>query len=109
MLIRKRFKFENAHILRGCSARRCSHAIHDRSDKIERLLKAHALDHGQMVYDFGLLKDDVRELIDAVKFSLAITRDWRDPVLFERLSRSGRALAAASLAANAPRAGDPIP
>lgn len=28
MLIRKLFKFENAHIVRGCSTRRCSHSIH---------------------------------------------------------------------------------
>ncbi|MFY8136335.1 MAG: hypothetical protein ACOVKS_15150, partial [Aquimonas sp.] len=29
------------------------------------LLEAHALDHGQMVYDFGLLKAGPRALIDA--------------------------------------------
>ncbi|HBO79718.1 MAG TPA: 6-carboxytetrahydropterin synthase QueD, partial [Cupriavidus sp.] len=28
MLIRKLFRFENAHIVRGCSTRRCSHSIH---------------------------------------------------------------------------------
>lgn len=205
MLIRKLFKFENAHIVRGCSTRRCSHSIHGHSYKIELLLEAHALDHGQMVYDFGLLKGDVRELIDAfdhavtlwsgddpgyleairkhserwvlipvspsaeqfsrlffrlvdtalsltdmsngeadvrlhsvivhetetgyaqcfredadnprmgcidldaIEFSPAITREWRDPVLFERLRSSGRVLAAASMAVNAPRAGEPIP
>jgi 6-pyruvoyltetrahydropterin/6-carboxytetrahydropterin synthase len=71
MLIRKLFKFENAHIVRGCSTRRCSHSIHGHSYKIELLLEAHALDNGQMVYDFNLLKDNVRDLIDA--FDHAVT------------------------------------
>lgn len=72
MLIRKLFKFENAHIVRGCSTRRCSHSIHGHSYKVELLLQADALDHGQMVYDFGLLKGDVRELIDAFDHAVAI-------------------------------------
>lgn len=72
MLIRKLFKFENAHIVRGCSTRRCSHSIHGHSYKVELLLHADALDHGQMVYDFGLLKGDVRELIDAFDHSVAL-------------------------------------
>jgi 6-pyruvoyltetrahydropterin/6-carboxytetrahydropterin synthase len=72
MLIRKLFKFENAHIVRGCSTRRCSHSIHGHSYKIEILLEAQAFDHGQMVYDFGLLKQGPRTLIDAFDHALAI-------------------------------------
>ncbi|NTX28588.1 6-carboxytetrahydropterin synthase [Burkholderia pyrrocinia] len=71
MLIRKLFRFENAHVVRGCSTRRCSHSIHGHSYRVELLLEAHALDHGQMIYDFGLLKGDVRDLIDA--FDHAVT------------------------------------
>lgn len=71
MLIRKLFRFENAHVVRGCSTRRCSHSIHGHSYRVELLLDAHALDHGQMIYDFGLLKGDVRDLIDA--FDHAVT------------------------------------
>lgn len=71
MLIRKLFKFENAHIVRGCSTRRCSHSIHGHSYKVELVLEAHTLDHGQMVYDFGLLKRGARDLIDA--FDHAVT------------------------------------
>ncbi|OZI30964.1 6-carboxytetrahydropterin synthase QueD [Bordetella genomosp. 10] len=71
MLIRKLFKFENAHIVRGCSTRRCSHSVHGHSYKVELLLEAHALDRGQMVYDFGLLKRGARDLIDA--FDHAVT------------------------------------
>jgi 6-pyruvoyltetrahydropterin/6-carboxytetrahydropterin synthase len=72
MLIRKLFKFENAHIVRGCSTRRCSHSIHGHSYKVELLLEAHALDHGQMVYDFGLLKHGPRTLIDAFDHAVAL-------------------------------------
>ncbi|WP_079227386.1 6-pyruvoyl trahydropterin synthase family protein [Pseudomonas putida] len=75
MLIRKLFKFENAHIVRGCSTRRCSHSIHGHSYKVEILLQADALDNGQMVYDFGLLKGDVRTLIDSFDHAVAI---WSD-------------------------------
>lgn len=72
MLIRKLFKFENAHIVRGCSTRRCSHSIHGHSYKVELLLEAHAFDNGQMIYDFGLLKGDVRDLIDAFDHAVAL-------------------------------------
>lgn len=205
MLIRKLFKFENAHIVRGCSTRRCSHSIHGHSYKVELLLEAHAFDNGQMIYDFGLLKGYVHDLIDAfdhavalwsgddpdylaamrkhserwvlipvspsaeqfsrllfrlvdvaltftemnngeadmqlhsvivhetetgyaqcfredadnprmgridldaIEFSPAITREWRDPVLFERLRSNGQVLAAVSMAVNAPHTGELTP
>jgi 6-pyruvoyltetrahydropterin/6-carboxytetrahydropterin synthase len=65
MLIRKLFKFESAHIVRNCSSDRCRRSIHGHSYKVEVLLEAHALDHGQMVYDFGLMKGNIRDVIDA--------------------------------------------
>ena len=65
MLIRKLFKFENAHIVRNCTSDRCKHSIHGHSYKVELLLKASKLDHGQMVYDFGLLKGVIKELFDS--------------------------------------------
>ena len=65
MLIRKLFKFENAHIVRNCTSDRCKRSIHGHSYKVELLLKASKLDHGQMVYDFGLLKGVIKELIDS--------------------------------------------
>ncbi|NUT81020.1 6-pyruvoyl trahydropterin synthase family protein [Pseudomonas brassicacearum] len=78
MLIRKLFKFESAHIVRNCSSRRCSRSLHGHSYKIEVLLEADALDHGQMVYDFGLLKGTVGDFIDA--FDHAVTFwDGDDP------------------------------
>ena len=71
MLIRKLFKFENAHIVRGCSTQRCSENIHGHSYKVEVLLESNYLDDGQMVYDFGLTKLYIKELIDS--FDHAIT------------------------------------
>ena len=71
MIIRKLFKFENAHIVRDCSTQRCSENIHGHSYKIEVLLESDYLDHGQMVYDFGLTKLYIKELIDS--FDHAIT------------------------------------
>ncbi|MFQ3217144.1 MAG: 6-pyruvoyltetrahydropterin/6-carboxytetrahydropterin synthase [Paraperlucidibaca sp.] len=71
MLIRKLFRFENAHIVRNCSSDRCKRSIHGHSYQVEVLLEAHALDNGQMVYDFGLMKDDIRNLIDAFDHAVA--------------------------------------
>ncbi|ALH95993.1 6-pyruvoyl trahydropterin synthase family protein [Acinetobacter equi] len=65
MIIRKLFKFENAHIVRNCTSDRCKRSIHGHSYKVELLLKASKLDHGQMVYDFGLLKGVIKDLFDA--------------------------------------------
>lgn len=71
MLIRKLFKFENAHIVRNCSSDRCKRSIHGHSYRVEVLLQANRLDHGQMVYDFGLMKGIIKDLIDS--FDHAIT------------------------------------
>lgn len=65
MRIRKLFKFENAHIVRNCSSERCKYSIHGHSYQIELILQAHRLDHGQMVYDFGLLKSSIKDIIDS--------------------------------------------
>lgn len=65
MLIRKLFKFENAHIVRNCTSDRCKRSIHGHSYKVELLLKASKLDHGQMVYDFGLLKGVIKDVFDS--------------------------------------------
>jgi len=86
MLIRKLFRFENAHVVRSCSTRRCSHSIHGHSYKVELLLEAHALDNGQMIYDFGLLKENVHDLIDVFDHTVAL---WSgdDPAYLETMRR----------------------
>ncbi len=86
MLIRKLFKFENAHVVRDCSTQRCSQNIHGHSYKIEVLLESNYLDHGQMVYDFGLTKRYIKELIDAFDHSITLwSKD--DPVYIEDMKK----------------------
>jgi 6-pyruvoyltetrahydropterin/6-carboxytetrahydropterin synthase len=72
MIIRKLFKFENAHIVRGCTTQRCSQNIHGHSYKVEVLLESNYLDAGQMVYDFGLTKLTIKELIDSFDHSITL-------------------------------------
>jgi len=72
VIIRKLFKFENAHIVRGCSTQRCSQNIHGHSYTIEVLLESNYLDNGQMVYDFGLMKLAIKELIDSFDHSITL-------------------------------------
>ena len=71
MIIRKLFKFENAHIVRGCSSVKCRSSIHGHSYKVEVLFASNFLDNGQMVYDFGLMKQNMKDLIES--FDHAIT------------------------------------
>ena len=71
MIIRKLYKFENAHIVRNCTSRRCSRSIHGHSYKVEVKLESNFLDNGEMVYDFGLMKLSIKEIIDS--FDHAIT------------------------------------
>jgi len=80
MIIRKLFKFENAHIVRGCSTQKCSLNIHGHSYKIEVLLESNYLDNGQMVYDFGLTKRYIKELIES--FDHAITLWSEDDISY---------------------------
>lgn len=71
MIIRKLYKFENAHIVRKCTSRRCSRSLHGHSYKVELFFTAPLLDRGEMVYDFGLTKGMIKDFIDA--FDHAIT------------------------------------
>jgi 6-pyruvoyltetrahydropterin/6-carboxytetrahydropterin synthase len=65
MIIRKLFKFENAHIVRGCSTIKCRSSLHGHSYKIELLFESNFLDNGQMIYDFGLMKQNMKALIES--------------------------------------------
>ena len=71
MIIRKKFKFENAHVVRGCSSERCRSSLHGHSYIVEILFESNFLDNGQMVYDFGLMKQNMKDLIDS--FDHAVT------------------------------------
>ncbi|NLY03967.1 MAG: 6-carboxytetrahydropterin synthase [Campylobacter sp.] len=65
MIIRKIYKFENAHIVRNCTSRRCRVSIHGHSYMCEVLLSSNYLDNAGMVYDFGLMKFGIKTLIDS--------------------------------------------
>ena len=65
MIIRKLFKFEGAHIVRDCSSKLCRKSVHGHSYKVEVFLSSNRLDNGQMVYDFGLMKTTIKELIES--------------------------------------------
>lgn len=72
MIIRKLFKFENAHIVRGCSSVKCSRSIHGHSYKVELLFESNFLDNGQMVYDFGLMKQNMKDLVESFDHAIAL-------------------------------------
>ncbi len=74
MIIRKLFKFENAHIVRNCTSNRCRNSIHGHSYKVEILFESSYLDHGQMVYDFGLMKGTIKDIVDSFDHS---TTFWK--------------------------------
>lgn len=47
MLIRKKYTFEGAHIVRNCSSDRCKKSIHGHSYIVEVLFTSDKLDNGQ--------------------------------------------------------------
>lgn len=72
MIIRKLFKFENAHIVRGCSTLKCRSSLHGHSYKVELLFESNFLDNGQMVYDFGLMKQNMKALVESFDHGVTI-------------------------------------
>ena len=72
MIIRKLFRFENAHIVRSCSSKRCRTSIHGHSYVAEILLHSNFLDNAGMVYDFGLMKRGIKEIIDSFDHATTI-------------------------------------
>jgi len=72
MIIRKLFKFENAHIVRGCSTVKCRSSVHGHSYKVELLFESNFLDNGQMVYDFGLMKQNMKDLVESFDHAIAL-------------------------------------
>ena len=65
MIIRKKFGFEGAHVVRDCSSDRCRHSIHGHSYIVEVFFTSDGLDNGGMVMDFGLMKGPIKNFIDS--------------------------------------------
>lgn len=83
MIIRKLFKFEGAHIVRGCYTDRCSMSFHGHSYKVEVFLESNYLDVGGMIADFSIIKKLLNPVIDAFDHTMVIwnkedeaTKEW---------------------------------
>lgn len=74
MIIRKKFKFEGAHIVRNCSSQRCRENIHGHSYIVEVFISSGQLDRGYMVMDFCRL-EQVKELIESFDHTYAL---WQE-------------------------------
>ncbi|MDR3162260.1 MAG: 6-carboxytetrahydropterin synthase [Helicobacteraceae bacterium] len=75
MIIRKLFRFESAHILRGAEDARCRESIHGHSYKAELLLESNRFREGQLVLDFTRVKEIINFFIDIFDHSIII---WKD-------------------------------
>jgi 6-pyruvoyltetrahydropterin/6-carboxytetrahydropterin synthase len=72
MIIRKIFNFENTHIVRKCSSKKCRSSIHGHSYKVEILFESDSFDDAQMVYDFGLMKTHMQDLVESFDHSITL-------------------------------------
>jgi len=88
MIIRKIFYFNNAHIVRNCSSDRCKYSLHAHTYKVEVLFEGYKLDNGGMIYDFGLMKSSIKNVIKS--FDKTITIWDRDKKLLKLLNNFER-------------------
>jgi len=86
MIIRKKFKFEMAHIVRQCTSERCKKSIHGHSFIVEVLLEGGTLDRGQMIMDFALFKPVIGKILDSFDHSYAFW-DREHPEFKEAIKR----------------------
>lgn len=78
MIIRKKFKFEGAHIVRNCSTKRCKTSIHGHSYEVEVFFTSNKLDNGYMVLDFGLTKKHIKNIIDSFYHAYSLWAEESD-------------------------------
>ena len=90
MIIRKLFKFENAHIVRGCSSIKCKRSLHGHSYKVELLFESNFLDNGQMVYDFGLMKQNMKDLVESFDHAITLWSEDDKEYIDDMLKHSDR-------------------
>ncbi|MDR2638408.1 MAG: 6-carboxytetrahydropterin synthase [Helicobacteraceae bacterium] len=72
MIIRKLFRFENAHIVRGSHSKRCALSLHGHSYKVEILLNANGFQSNGIALDFTLIKERLGWFIDSFDHCAAI-------------------------------------
>ena len=90
MIIRKMFKFENAHIVRGCSTEKCRSSVHGHSYKVELLFESNFLDNGQMVYDFGLMKQNMKDIVESFDHAVTLWSEDNQEYLSDMKKHSQR-------------------
>lgn len=71
MIIRKKFRYEAAHIVRNCTSTLCRENIHGHSYIAEVFIKGNSLDNGSMLMDFCKL-DTIKELINSFDHSYCL-------------------------------------
>jgi 6-pyruvoyltetrahydropterin/6-carboxytetrahydropterin synthase len=79
MIIRKKFNFEGAHIVRNCTSKRCKENIHGHSYEVEVFLQSNVLDNGFMVMDFILL-NGIKEFIHSFDHSYSLWNQENEDV-----------------------------
>lgn len=72
MIIRKLFRYENAHIVRKAYSTRCSKNIHWHSYKVEFFFRSSELDESGMVMDFSLIKKHIADFVDSFDHTLTL-------------------------------------
>lgn len=78
MLITKIFRAESMHRVVNCSSEYCKYSCHGHSAVIEVTFKGKHPDNGGMVYDFGLMKGTMKQLIESMDHA-ALLYSYDDP------------------------------
>lgn len=71
MIIRKKYRFEAAHIVRNCTSTLCRENIHGHSYIVEVFIKGNKLDNGCMILDFAKL-GVIKKLINSFDHSYCL-------------------------------------
>lgn len=79
MIIRKKYRFEAAHMVRNCTSVLCRENIHGHSYIVEVFIRGNQLDNGCMLLDFCKL-DIVKELINSFDHSYCLWAKEADEV-----------------------------
>lgn len=81
MIVRKLYRFEACHVVRGCNSQRCKQNFHGHSYIVEVFLESPILTSYGMVVDFGDLKKfGVAAFIDKLDHSWHFSSDESDEV-----------------------------
>lgn len=81
MIIRKLYRFEACHVVRGCNSQRCKQNFHGHSYVVEIFFESSMLTDYGMVIDFGDLKKiGVAEFIDKLDHSWHFSTNEADEI-----------------------------